>query len=359
MQKIKSLESLRGLCAIIVVLYHFGFTSTSIITNNLFIENGFYFVDFFFVLSGFVIYKNYVNYFDTLKSIFFFQAKRFFRLYPLHIFVLFFFVIIEFLKLFLELKFDIIANNPAFSSNNLQAFIHNLFLTHGFLENFVTFNSPSWSISTEFYTYFIFALTTFFIKKKYLQISLLIIFTCGIILYLKSGHQATAGYLAILRCMYAFFLGSLINLFIKKEYEINSLFLFIFLIIIIFSVCFSKINFEFMIPILFSIFIFLILTTKENSILKILNKNYLVFLGKISYGIYMIHSLVWWGIRQILRFIFKIESTSIDGNVLLILNEHQSLICIIIGLFLTIFLASMLYKYIEKPFINYAKKNFI
>lgn len=73
----------------------------------------------------------------------------------------------------------------------------------------------------------------------------------------------------------------------------------------------------------------------------------------------MIHSLVWWCIRQTLRFVFKIENNDIDGNVLLILDNNQSLISIIIGMAITILLASLLFKYIEKPFINYAKKKFI
>ena len=48
-----AIDSLRGICAIIVAVYHF--SSNSILAALPFIKNGFLFVDFFFVLSGFVI----------------------------------------------------------------------------------------------------------------------------------------------------------------------------------------------------------------------------------------------------------------------------------------------------------------
>ena len=55
--KIYFLESLRGIAAISVALFHF--QTESFLTNNIFIRNSWLMVDFFFVLSGFVIAYNY------------------------------------------------------------------------------------------------------------------------------------------------------------------------------------------------------------------------------------------------------------------------------------------------------------
>ena len=56
--KLNHLESLRGIAAITVVLFHWEVNS---ILNNNFTKNGWIMVDFFFVLSGFIIAYNYQN----------------------------------------------------------------------------------------------------------------------------------------------------------------------------------------------------------------------------------------------------------------------------------------------------------
>jgi len=66
------------------------FSATPII-NNSFFYNAYLFVDFFFVLSGFVIAYTYQN-IDSWPAFGKFYKKRFFRLYPLHIIVLLLFL---------------------------------------------------------------------------------------------------------------------------------------------------------------------------------------------------------------------------------------------------------------------------
>jgi hypothetical protein len=64
-----ALDSMRGLCAIIVAIYHF--SSASYIGEVPFIKNGLLFVDFFFVLSGFVIAASYEK---AAHQIFYFKV---------------------------------------------------------------------------------------------------------------------------------------------------------------------------------------------------------------------------------------------------------------------------------------------
>ena len=66
-----------------------------IIQNSNFIMNGGLVVDFFFVLSGFVISLNYLDKINTKNDLIKFQKKRFLRLYPLHILTLLIFVFID------------------------------------------------------------------------------------------------------------------------------------------------------------------------------------------------------------------------------------------------------------------------
>ena len=91
------LETFRGIFALIIVLHHLKI-ETFIQKSNLIINGGLV-VDFFFVLSGFVISLNYIDKINSKSDLINFQKKRFLRLYPLHILTLFVFILIEVIKL--------------------------------------------------------------------------------------------------------------------------------------------------------------------------------------------------------------------------------------------------------------------
>src|ERR1051326_813364 len=86
------LTSLRGIAAMVVVFYHFGpFYSRnfSIEAHTLIISRGYLWVDFFFLLSGFVLCHVYAE--DFLQGRVRFReflGKRIARIYPLHLFCL-------------------------------------------------------------------------------------------------------------------------------------------------------------------------------------------------------------------------------------------------------------------------------
>jgi peptidoglycan/LPS O-acetylase OafA/YrhL len=69
-----TLDGMRGLAAIAVALYHF---------DIYLMPHGYVAVDFFFVLSGFVLYRSYLPRFGDGLGFGRFMAQRFARLYPL------------------------------------------------------------------------------------------------------------------------------------------------------------------------------------------------------------------------------------------------------------------------------------
>ncbi|HKB55248.1 MAG TPA: acyltransferase, partial [Ramlibacter sp.] len=86
----EALDGWRGLCACLVVLFHFH--GYSPIYSAGLIRDSYLFVDFFFVLSGFVIAWNYQTRLHSWRDVRQFLVLRVGRLYPLHIFVLFVFL---------------------------------------------------------------------------------------------------------------------------------------------------------------------------------------------------------------------------------------------------------------------------
>ncbi|HVX50916.1 MAG TPA: acyltransferase [Chitinophagaceae bacterium] len=159
------LDIFRGIFASMVVFFHMSFfTSSPILKNNL-VLNSDLCVDFFFVLSGFVITYSYqkISASSQLGS---FLKKRFFRLYPLHLIMLFVFVGMEFTKQSLSSYIQVNQLNNA--NNNVLTFFSNLFLLHSVKLPGVTdvsWNIPSWSISAEVLCYILFGIVALGINK--------------------------------------------------------------------------------------------------------------------------------------------------------------------------------------------------
>lgn len=343
------LESLRGIAATIIVLHHLKSLSPTLAQSDL-MQNSSLAVDFFFVLSGFVVSLNYHNLLIKLDKVVLFIKKRFFRLYPLHVVLLFLYLIIEILKFLFELKTGIKSNEQVFSVSNFSTLISNLFLLQGIVDKELSFNEVSWSVSFEFYTYILFALMILFIKNKlFLKIIISIIVITSFILIYKLNLMDETNRLGYLRCLYSFFLGVIIYYLNIILQNINLSILEIPVVIIsIYLYCYIP-NTTFM-PIMFGVLIIILNQTKNGIIKSFLNYKLLIYIGKISYSIYMIHYLIIWIHIQFLRFVMDIKTEIINNHTYLKLNDAQSYFIIISVMFFVLIASSISYKYIENKF---------
>ncbi len=88
--RFEALDGWRGVCACLVVLFHVH--GYSPIYSWSLVRNSYLFVDFFFVLSGFVISWNYGARLDSWSGVKRFLVLRLGRVYPLHVFMLLCFI---------------------------------------------------------------------------------------------------------------------------------------------------------------------------------------------------------------------------------------------------------------------------
>lgn len=344
-----SLETFRGIFALTIVLHHLKI-NTFIHQSN-YIQNGGLVVDFFFVLSGFIISYNYSGKINTKQEVIDFQKKRFYRLYPLHILTLFVFVLIEFLKLFALNYTNFQPTYMPFESfNNLFSLINNFFLIHGWYG--WSYNLPSWSISTEFYTYLIFALILCNFVNKKILFYLLIVLSLIIFLLEHHGFELLTKFVYPARCLYSFFIGSISYYFFKStkkniSYKLPLVFFLLSLVFISISHNFAT-NYSYIIaPIIFAFtIIFTAQMRHDNFYYKILSNKFFVYLGSISYGIYMIHFAVVWFFRQTSRFYFNID----EKNNILIFGKYEGILITIFILTVVIILSHISLNYFENRF---------
>lgn len=148
-----SLEALRGIAAIQVVLLHSPFFSAR--APSRLVANSAIFVDLFFVISGLVMALAYQR--SIGESVHFrrFALRRIGRLYPLHLFALALWVPYVLLKA--RLRVAGVEAVDALATDTAWSLLTNLFLVHSFgLHDALSWNPPSWSISVELYVYFVF-----------------------------------------------------------------------------------------------------------------------------------------------------------------------------------------------------------
>ena len=371
--RFKALDGWRGIAALLVALYHLQFYNH--LQELPFIRNSYLFVDFFFVLSGFVMGHAYSNRLTTRSDYSLFIIKRIGRLWPLHVFVLILFILLELLKMyFISSSVDIntTISTPFSNDYSVQTILPNLFLIHSLgIYDSLTWNNPSWSISVEMYTYLIFLVVIILFKSNLFIKILLITFSLSILyLFPKDLGLATFDY-GIFRCVLGFFLGLLTYQFHNKYPAIKiryATFIEILLILSI-SLFVSYIGHgqvTLIAPFLFVIMVY-VFSLEQGAVSLFLKANPIQKLGEWSYSIYMMHAFIIVVIGRIIMVLQNkydltlfyskdnpINSLGVDTfyyNSLYFMDFITLLYLIIV-----IFISSISYKLIEKKGVIFFKR---
>jgi len=358
-KRFEALDAFRGVCALSVVVYHLRLVGS--ITGLNFFRGSDIFVQFFFVLSGFVLAHGY-GFKDNLKFQVFMKG-RFFRLYPLHFFMFFVFVFLELGKLFAYKHNGFIFNNQPFTNSfAISEMIPNLLLIQSWTPytDHLTFNYPSWSISIEFYMYaLLFFSIVIFKGNKILSWFATSLFAF-VLIYLGSNILVDA----VLSGLSCFFGGAFTYVIYKKlphfkpSYILGSIIEFVLLVSIVLIVQ-SQFEHRSIVASL-SFFITVFFFSFESGIFsQLLKMKPFQYAGKLSYSIYMTHAAILFCLISIAMIFQKITGSAIAPMIeeRRFLNFGSSTInnlVVIIILAIVIYISSLTHKYIE---INGQKLN--
>ncbi|MCV2893966.1 acyltransferase family protein [Lentibacter sp. XHP0401] len=353
-QRIAYFESLRGLAAMVLVFFHLQ-ANTALVTNAL-VSNAWLMLDFFFLLSGCVITMAFHHQMNTGAGISSFFKGRLLRLYPLHVLMLLVFLGFECIKFLATARLGLSSEQAAFSSNDLSSFVHNLFLTQMLFVDELTWNKPSWSISSEFWTYVAYAALAYSLRhseRLFLWASAILALSAFYFLY---THDMSAQH-GLARSLYAFFVGVLISHVIRtSKIQLPTWTLNLSLTVTLVIICTGPWPYTESYSVFFSgIFIVLLLalflTPEDGAVKRALSNRYLVRLGTISFGIYLIHSAVWWIMAQTARVLVRlfpdIAPEALQTDVLEV--PWIANLILLIGVPLIIALGELSYRKFEKP----------
>lgn len=315
--RFSALDALRGICALLVILSHIegiGNIYAGSMHGEPFFEHGFLFVDFFFVLSGFVLTYAYYSKITTANELGVFIIRRFGRVYPLHLFFLIFFIALEFAKLYADSK-GVHANHAPFTNNySIPSIFTNILLVQAFnFHSVATWNSPSWSISVEFYTYIVFAIFAIFLRgstRFFIVASACIAAFGAYMVYNFSEHYIATIYdYAMFRCLYGFFCGVITYIAMAKirHRVIAPSWGFFFVEALTLLACFAFVRNTGMEPqsllgpLVFSIAV-AVFSFEKGWISILLKKPLFQFFGGLSYTLYISHAIV----LNIIKGLFRV-----------------------------------------------------
>ena len=353
-QEIDALTGVRALAAWWVVLLHlkgiFYYPFAELKEWILpFISNGYMGVDLFFILSGFIISYNYADQFrnGALSNYFIFLWKRIARIYPVHLFVLLIFLVL----VFLQERFDAGFVWPPSTwqeptGYTVVEFFKNLFLVHG-LDIPLTFswNPPSWTLSAEWFAYLLFplaAISTLKLRSRNFRlfaILSILVFICSLsfVLDYKSFY-----YFTIVRIVCGFLLGCLAyrcyESGIGENFNWGKIILGSFILIGLSCLLSYQLHLRswFIVPLL--LVIVYGLAFDRGTFYKFFKSKFMMFWGKVSFSLYMIHEV---SILVVYR-IFPPQAMAEIGLFakLIIIGIHFGLIMV---------LSILTYKLIEVP----------
>jgi peptidoglycan/LPS O-acetylase OafA/YrhL len=354
--RFKAVDGLRGIAAFTIAFFwhyiHFGLPEHPLGLIAYWPHHySWIMVDLFFVLSGFIFFNLYGKRVASgslsAKNFFIF---RFSRLYPLHWLMLLVVIITKVFR-----KYTIGVTFFVFHNNDFPMLIQNILLIqNGWLQTKLSFNGPAWSISIEIMMYLL-----FFIAFHYLGngkrgiIACLFFIVLGLIINF-SGWNIPFFNIPISRGLMGFFMGCIVGKILyyyknntKARVLLVRFCVFAFLILTVLPIIYDYSvlgNWGIVYSLIY--FPLLLLISLEVGILsKLLSFRLFVYLGEISYSIYLI------------VYPFQFIVRTVDEYFHLSIN-YSNVYFFIAFTLSVIFISHIVHYYYEKPIQNYIRKKY-
>lgn len=316
--QLPALTSLRGIAALMVCLMHFSETfqpqvESWLSAHTALFTNAYLWVDFFFLLSGFVLTHVYGEHFaDGLGRPAFkrFLVARFARIYPLHFAMLAVLFARELVLVVLYLqsngleswRFGVAHGEtvPFSGSFSLVELLRQLLLVQSLTVDtqHISWNFPAWSIGTEWFAYLVLPLWIALGYRPLLRarpVAIWLALAAGVLALAWIGRQTPydldiAGFWGLARCIIESQLGMVAYALYRRglPVAVHSSWLVLLVVAALVAAMHVGVTDALVIP----LFVLLVLGCSRNHGVfgRVLAAAPLVLLGEVSYSVYLVHT---------------------------------------------------------------------
>jgi peptidoglycan/LPS O-acetylase OafA/YrhL len=337
---IRSLTGVRGVAAVLIVLYHFG--NVPLLGPGTApyyrVPHGYLAVDLFFMLSGFVMAYIYRDAFrgEGFRHFRDFMVKRVARLYPAYWVI----AVLYLLKLALGLDRDTLASFDAYDA------VGNALMLTGWGLHVYPLVGVSWAASSELGSYFLLPVLLVVMFQRGLVVSVLasVAALAAVVVIAMSGLGSAGpldvtngdSFLPLLRAVAGFALGLAIFRFSHHLDGLSMMAQDLLVGGLTLAIVVVGILFHHDLPIYLLFIPFVALLSRDGRLARLLYGNRLVYhLGAISYSIYLMHQLF---------LSFTVRTSRHFGA-----TPLSYAVCVAVALSVIWLLAWLSYRYVEMP----------
>ncbi|HWU62791.1 MAG TPA: acyltransferase [Ensifer sp.] len=365
--RLTALDGWRGVLSLMVVLAHF--PGNVVLQDTSFYYSGSAIIDIFFLFSGFVIVAHYEPKLASGYGVKRFLIERLGRIYPIHFVMLMLFVLFELVLVYFGNRAGLVERQAFSGGNTIPSLFTNLLLIQSLdIHDMLTWNYPTWSLSTEWTAYILFALCMLAPIKRFLPFAIVGVIASPILLAILSEHPMLENYrYGLLRSTYGFAGGALIFYvfyWIKTKKLDERVPMVVWNVLEILATIatfalpavlgYSRISV--IIPAGYMVCL-LIFALQKGVVSRIMSHPALVHLGVISLSIYVVHAFVLLRLVNVAEALQKIthlpliDSQMFHGAMtkIIVLGPVGNNLLAVFSVMVIVFISHFSYKYIELP----------
>ncbi|NLF77363.1 MAG: acyltransferase [Chloroflexi bacterium] len=349
------LDSFRGLAAVAVIAAHIRPFMHPVFLPTA--ADVYLLVDFFFLLSGFVICFVYGARLNSAAQVQDYAIRRIGRIWPLHLAMLAVMLVAAVVNLLLmrsggggverlQTKYFVVSD-----------LIEQIFLLNSLHLTRLSWNIPSWSIGAEMFAYVAFAALVVLKWARVPVFLAIIVATLVLIMLLSDENMAVTSDYGVLRCAYSFFAGAVICRVHERFGHLLRLGpvlasvaeLGVLVLAVVFMVRAESSVLSYAAPLVFSLVV-LVFAHEAGLLSKLLKRPFFLMLGRVSYSIYLLHF--------VLLVLLSMAYSPFEGVLQPIVNAvpYASDLATAGFVVLVVLLSMVTYRFIELPGQRFAAK---
>lgn len=356
----ETLDGWRGLAALAITFYHVPIAHA--FRDMAGWKNLEFFVDFFFVLSGFVICHAWGRRISGLGDAATFMSRRFWRVWPLHIVILGAFLAIECAEWLAVKAVGLSLGDAPFTGpSSVASLLSNIVLMQSLnLHGTTTWNGPAWSISVEFWTYLAFAgVMLFAAGRTWVMAALAVLGALVIAIFSPIWLFATHDF-GLARAFYGFFAGAVAYRLIAPtagQGRSGSVLEIAAVLAMLTWMAGTGKNWTSMLAPIVFVGLVVVFARGGGLLTRLLLSKPVQLLGLWSYSIYLVHTLIYYGMRIALVAVEKKLGWSFTASgagserLFSFGGSLVNTLAILTLLALSIAISALTYRLIEKPFM--------